>query len=273
MTADAIDDAWLETCLISIATIDGLDVEFAGLTESVDFDVGEKDIEGIPLVNGGRITKFNPEGDSSITFEAYPLQAGTTPGDISADGFFDLLHSHECTVSSGTTDSTTSNKLEDSGADFSTDGVQANDIVWNTTDNTSTRVTAVDDSDTLSVADDIFVSGEKYVISNPPQRVSNDRERNKYRVLVLWSNDSTATTAHSATATNASALRIGMAEGHFTSVKPSFTDDVLKFTVTFKCAAFDKSNVANVMMESAAGTTGSDLLPAIAAYTSSYKFS
>ena len=35
---------------------------------------------GIPILNGGRVTKWTPEGDSSITFEAYPLEVGTDTG-------------------------------------------------------------------------------------------------------------------------------------------------------------------------------------------------
>lgn len=203
MTAAAVDDAWMETCLVAIAALDGSDVQFAGITATLDFDIGEKDIEGIALVNGGRVTKFVPEGDSSITFEAYPLEAGTDSG-TTGKGFFDLLHTADATV---------------------------------------------------------------------PIRVINDRNRTKYRILALWTNDSTATTAQSATAENYSALRIGMADGHFTSVKPSFTDGELKFTVTYKCAAFDKSAEGNVMMESCAGSTSLDKLPAIAAYTASNKWS
>ena len=202
MTAAAIDDAWMETCLIAISIQGGSDIQFAGVTETVDFDIGEKDIEGIPLVNGGRVTKFTPEGDSSITFEAYPLEAGTD-ADAVGLGFYDLMHTVDASV---------------------------------------------------------------------PIRITNDRNRAKYRVLVLWTNDPTPTTAQSVTANTYSALRIGMADGHFTSVKPSFTDGTLKFTVTFKVAAFDKSASGNVMMESCAGSTAGDILPAIASYTSSAKF-
>ena len=202
MTAAAVDDAWMEVCLIGISIQAGSDIQFAALTETVDFDIGEKDIEGIPLVNGGRVTKFTPEGDSSITFEAYPLEAGTDTG-TTAKGFFDLMHT---------------------------------------------------------------------VDSSVPIRITNDRNRDKYRVLVLWTNDPTPTTAQSVTTNTYSALRIGMADGHFTSVKPSFTDGTLKFTVTFKVAAFDKAAAGNVMMESCAGTTAGDILPAIASYTSSAKF-
>ena len=202
MTAAAVDDAWMETCLIAVSIQGGSDLQFAGVTETVDLDIGEKDIEGIPLVNGGRMTKNIPEGDSSITFEAYPLQAGTDTGSTGL-GFYDLMHSVDGSV---------------------------------------------------------------------PIRVTNDRDRDKYRVLVLWTNDPTPTTAEATTNNTYSALRIGMADGHFTSVKPSFTDGALKFTVTFKCAASDKSAVGNVMMESCAGSTAEDILPAIASYTSSAKF-
>ncbi len=202
MVADAVDDAWQEECLIAISKIGGSDIQFAGITETVDLDLGEKDIEGVPLVNGGRVTKFTPEGDSTITFEAYPLEAGTDTG-TTGHGFFDLLNEVDATV---------------------------------------------------------------------PIRVKNSRTRDKYRVLIMWTNDSTATGAESTTAANASALRVGLAGGHFTSVKPSFTDGILKFTVTYKTAAFDKSGDSNVMMESAAGADASDVLPAIGAYTTSNKF-
>ncbi len=205
MTAEAVDDAWMEVCLIAISRASGSDLQFAAETETVDFDIGEKDIEGIPLVNGGRVTKFMPEGDSSITFEAYPLEAGTLAESTPGTGFFDMLHN---------------------------------------------------------------ITGAASV----PIRITNDRTRNKYRVLVLWTNDPDVTTAQQVTGTDHSAFRIGMADGHFTSVKPSFTDGTLKFTVVFKVAAFDKSADGNIMMESCAGTSGSDVLPVIASYTSSNKF-
>lgn len=68
--------------------------------------------------------------------------------------------------STGTTDSTTADKLEDSTADFITDGVVAGTIVYNTTDGTKATVTAVDDLNTLSVSSDIFVSGESYEVGS-----------------------------------------------------------------------------------------------------------
>lgn len=203
MTADQVDDAWMETCLISISKIGGTELAAHGVTETVDLPFAEKDIEGIPIVNGGRITKWNPEGDSEITLEAYPLQVGTDTGST-LQGFEDLMHS---------------------------------------------------------------------VDANVPIRVINNRNRDKYRIVVMWTNDSTAATAVSVTAENASALRAGLADAHITSVKKSFTDGILKYTIKIKCAAFDKAGEGNVLSESAAGFSATDILPAIAAYTTSNKWS
>jgi surface protein len=67
--------------------------------------------------------------------------------------------------SSGTTTSTTASKLVDSGANFVTAGVQVGDLVTNSTDTTYSYVTAVDSATTLSLNDDIFVTGEAYDVS------------------------------------------------------------------------------------------------------------
>lgn len=62
----------------------------------------------------------------------------------------------------GTTSASTQNKLVAVGSDFS--NVVVGDIVYNTTDNTSTTVSAVDSSTILSVADDIFTSAENFIV-------------------------------------------------------------------------------------------------------------
>lgn len=68
-------------------------------------------------------------------------------------------------ASSGTTTATTSNKLVDSSATFTNqDDIIPGMYVQNTTDNTSTYITAIDSATTLSVNDDIFASGEGYEI-------------------------------------------------------------------------------------------------------------
>ena len=259
------DDAWMEECLVGISKIGEQEIQFASEIETSDFDIGEKDIEGIVLVNGGRVTKWTPEGDTSVTFEAYPLESGA------GRGFFDLLHDTDILVSSTTT-SATANKLNDTGVNFTTLGIAAGDKVRNTTDNTEALVTAVDSATVLSISADIMASGEDYTITDSPYRVVNTRTRNKYRVLVLWTDKTAAVRASEAIANTLNALRVGCADGYFTSAKPSFTDGILKWTVTYKCAAFDKSGTSNVMIESCAAGGGSDALPVIADYTTSNKF-
>jgi len=65
----------------------------------------------------------------------------------------------------GTTDGTTTDKLIDSGQDFSTT-VKVGDIVKNTTDTTQAIITSVDSDTQLTLDSDIMVSGEDYDIEN-----------------------------------------------------------------------------------------------------------
>ena len=76
------------------------------------------------------------------------------------------------TEESGTTTSTVSNKLVDSNQNFNTN-VTVGDYVINETDDTRTTVTAIDSGTQLSLADDIFTSGENYVIYHAPEFTLN----------------------------------------------------------------------------------------------------
>ena len=75
--------------------------------------------------------------------------------------------------------------------------------------------------------------GEDYIISDSPYRVVNSRIRNKYRIMVLWTDKTITVRASEAIANNLNALRIGYAEGYITSVKPSFTDGINKAENTY----------------------------------------
>ena len=197
-----LDRAWSETALVAISGQSGTDVQFACITETIDVDIGDKDFDAIATLCGGRLVKFTPQETTTITFEAYPVQAGTEDmiAATTGTGFFDLM---------------------------------------NTLDTSN------------------------------PLAYSVDRTRTKYRVAIMWTDDSAITDATAEVTATDSAMRIVAADGYFTSVKPSFTDGVLKFTVTFKVPPFDSSGSANVKMESVAGA---DTLPALASYTSSTKW-
>jgi hypothetical protein len=203
MAAVATEDAWMETCFISISAIGASDVLFHGLVslETLDFEIGEKDFESQPLVNGGRLKKWTPEGDTTVSFKAYPLAVSTDTG-TTGKGFFDLLHPNADTTQ--------------------------------------------------------------------PIAMVNSRSRTKYRVLFLWTNDPACVNAHQTTAANYPALRLGFADGYFVSVRPSFSDGVLVFDVKYKTSAYDKAGAANLSFMS---TDGTSQLAAVAAYTTSNKFS
>jgi len=62
----------------------------------------------------------------------------------------------------GQSSGTSAGKLTDTNADFSS--VSVNDIIYNTTDKTSTTVTAIDSDTVLSVSEDIFVADDNYTI-------------------------------------------------------------------------------------------------------------
>lgn len=87
MTATIVD-AWKEVCKIGILPQDGSLIEFAGFTEDITaMDFGEKDIEGMPLVNGGRVVKFTPMTDESITLKVYPIRADDEATDSVVQAF------------------------------------------------------------------------------------------------------------------------------------------------------------------------------------------
>lgn len=66
-------------------------------------------------------------------------------------------------VSTGTADSTLTNALMDSTADFVTEGVKIGHVAQNTTDNTASEIISVA-ATKLELKDDIFISGEEYII-------------------------------------------------------------------------------------------------------------
>jgi len=69
-------------------------------------------------------------------------------------------------ISSGTTTSASAGKLIDSGATFSTDGVEKDDWVRNYEDNTYAYVRSVDSETQITLSKDIFDSGDGYAVSD-----------------------------------------------------------------------------------------------------------
>lgn len=98
-------------------------------------------------------------------------------------------------VISGTTTAATTDKLVDVGADFSE--VEIGDIVYNTTDNTSATVVAIDSSTILEVSADIFTSPEAYTIFLGGPNGSSRINSSDGCLLYVGSNDATMDVAKS----------------------------------------------------------------------------
>ena len=81
-----IPDSFDELCLVELQQKGGTAVAFACLTEDITgMDWGEKDIEGKPMLCGGRVVRKIPMTDESITLKMYPISAGL-PGEATARG-------------------------------------------------------------------------------------------------------------------------------------------------------------------------------------------
>jgi len=103
-------DAYSETAYISVQLLDVAgNFHMEAMSESIEIDLGEKGFETMANLLGGRIKKENPEEDTTITIEGYPVDAGFVEGADSgagADatvnhGVFNIMHG----VVTGTSDS------------------------------------------------------------------------------------------------------------------------------------------------------------------------
>jgi hypothetical protein len=95
-----------------------------------------------------------------------------------------------------------------------------------------------------------------------PLAVSSGLGRDLFRVVILWSEVAPATASAVTTATKA-AYRFSVANAYMTSMKPSFTDGILKFAFAFKVPAFNKQGTPQIHEESTETTTA---LPVMSAY-------
>ena len=87
MAAALFQDAWKEFVLIGIMEKGGSEVAFAALVSKIEFETGSKDIEGIPLFNGGRVAKHIAQGDESVTMTMYPVSV-----DLDGTGIWQQFH-------------------------------------------------------------------------------------------------------------------------------------------------------------------------------------
>jgi hypothetical protein len=92
---------------------------------------------------------------------------------------------------------------------------------------------------------------------------AGNRYRDRFRVTVLWTNDLDHTAANAATSAATDSLRFSAMGCRITSHKVSFTDGIVKATVTFKWPAFSKDGTVRMSRWDSGDATA---LVAIAAY-------
>ena len=91
---------------------------------------------------------------------------GTYSWRITVNAANEGVQTSKVQIANGNATSTSSGNLVDSGASFDTDGTAAGDKIYNNTDNTCTTVSSVTNGTTIDVVDNIFASGEAYIISS-----------------------------------------------------------------------------------------------------------
>ena len=100
-------DTWKEIAYVSITKQNAspYTYHFCALSESIDIDEGERGIETVKTLCGGRIVRSLPQEDTTITMKLYPQQAGVVPGgttDSAARGIHDLFYESVSTSSATT---------------------------------------------------------------------------------------------------------------------------------------------------------------------------
>ena len=88
----AFPDKWSETAIITIAPQGGANIDLSPIIDSIDEDLGDKEVEYTANLKGGRSEKFVPEEVTTITFEGYPVTIETAPALAEHVGVLQLFH-------------------------------------------------------------------------------------------------------------------------------------------------------------------------------------
>lgn len=129
------------------------------------------------------------------------------------------------------------------------------------------------DTDTSTSIESYFIGGTP-VVTGWADYV-NLTTRNKFRITILFTNDAGVTdasdTVNGGTTDTYAARRYSFADSFITSVKPSFTDGILKLSITAKVPPYDADGNSNIKYQTLDGASTSSL-DALAAYSGTVKF-
>jgi len=249
--AGTFPQAWEEVALISISRYSATapqTIECNGLVETADLPEGDYPGESIPNLAGGRIWKQSPQEDGEFTIEFYPRKLEKTLTITAIDGDATTI-----TVTTGTDahglvvgDLVTINDTTNYNGTFTVASVVGFDF----TITSSNHNQAAETSGTVSHANTgLFqhFTGGTHTYAEPLSTdtswgVGIDRTRDRFRVAIMWTDDTNVTSACDATsATDSVALRFVAMSCRMISHKTSFTDGILKVTGTFKYPALNQA--------------------------------
>ena len=267
-------DAWQRQAYISVESGTAalpVKMQYEALTETIDIDIGERDYDKIDLLNLGQIAKHGPMGIITITFEGYPMYAGTpdtsgatrgTPKSGIAASYWELFAQKghmdaSDPVTNVVTNDTTRYRVSvlwtDDVIDTGTTSAAANVTPSITGDAT----TAGDNDGKLLALTSGTASGGKYMIVSGTAAsvytltVGDTPETDQGGTTKTDTYTITPTGSGAVTTTANKGKRFVMAECTCVSCKTSFTDGILKQTLVFKGTMFDNSGTGLVKQESA----------------------
>lgn len=81
------DVAWQERAFVTITQKGESDVDFHGLISEMSWSGGSKDVEGQPLMNGGRLTQYSSQEDFEFSATLYIFGVDANEGSGIADYF------------------------------------------------------------------------------------------------------------------------------------------------------------------------------------------
>ncbi len=280
MTATGNEDAWQRTAYIVVTCGPGatgpIKKYFQALTETIDIDTGERDLDVVNLLNLGQIPKHGAVGVCTITFEGYPLYAGTpdqlTDPEGSSDqispaqGYWDAFANAPHTSATQPQDldmSVTRTRyrvaiLWTNQARLDETAASASDVAPGSITVDSTPFT--NDEYNGTMIETILVAGSAstlyYGVTNNTNNKFDLTIDDKPSTDGITDNDSfyVFPTGESALLAASKGLRFVLADCICTSCKTTMTDGIVKQTLVFKGAMFAKDGTTLSKMESSDGT-------------------
>lgn len=275
------EDAWQRKAYISIESSATVKGQFESLTETIDIDMGERELDVVNLLNLGQIPKHGRIGVCTVTLEAYPLQAGTGDQTLGtakggvATGLFDVFASSPHVDTTGELDIDMSSTLTKyrvailwtdqaalletaaSSSDAGTGSITVDDTPLTSDDYNGARI-RITSGTAIGVDYMVTDTATGSFVTTTGDTPSSDGVSDNDSFSVYPTGSSAVIT------TGTKGMRFVLADCFCTSCKTDFTDGMLKQTMTFKGSIFAKNGTTPlVKMES---TTSGTQLPALGNY-------